>query len=95
MTSPALERRSAPKAPRKAAIRLSELTGIGIKFGRRYIDQSGLLYHILQQVALQHINVMDVSSTATEFVVYVKDDDAQLAFGSIYQRFFAPKRPQH
>ncbi|MCP4606727.1 MAG: hypothetical protein GY847_40500, partial [Proteobacteria bacterium] len=42
---------------------------------------------LIQQVALQNINVIEVASTATEFNVYVRSKDVRLAFDSIYQRF--------
>ncbi len=75
------------KLREKIEIRTTRVTGIGVKFGKRYLNQPGLLSHILQQISFQGINVVEVASTATEFVVYVHDLDAQLAFESIYQRF--------
>lgn len=83
-----------PHLQQSVAVRIAQIAGIGVKFGKRYLDQPGLLYHILQQVALQGINVAEVSSTATEFVVYVAEDQAQLAFDSIFQRFCQKNRQQ-
>ncbi|MCB1045029.1 MAG: hypothetical protein KDC35_18955 [Acidobacteria bacterium] len=70
-----------------ATVASHQMAGIGVKFSKRYLNQPGLLHLILQQVAFQGINVLEVASTATEFVVYVHEEDAPLTFDSIYQRF--------
>ena len=63
------------------------LAGLGVKFQERYLETPGLLYQLLQQLALQNINVVEVASTTTEFNIYLDDRDVQLAFDSIYNRF--------
>ena len=63
------------------------LASVGVKFSERCLTIHGVLYRLLQQVALQNINVIEVSSTATEFNIYVDENDVQLAFDSIYARF--------
>ncbi len=63
------------------------LAGLGIRINEAYIGKPGLLYAILQQIALQGLSVVEVTSTTSEFSVYLTDDDARLAFDSIYNRF--------
>jgi len=72
------------------------LGSVTVKFHPRYITVKGLLYLLLQQAALQNINVVEVASTATEFTIYVAEADVQLTFDSIYRRFARRKRrPLH
>lgn len=71
-------------APRRVRHRLA---GLGVKFQDAYLETPGLLYQLLQQLALQDINVVEVASTTTEFNIYLADRDVQLAFESLYNRF--------
>jgi aspartokinase len=64
-----------------------EIASVGVEFTEEILASSGVLYQLLQQVALQNINVIEVTSTATEFNIYVRKEDARLAFDSIYRRF--------
>lgn len=63
------------------------LAGLGIKFHEKYLSRPGILYMILQRVVFQNINVCEIASTSTEFIIYMKEADIQLAFDSLYQRF--------
>ena len=73
--------RSAPKRV------VRDLAGLGIQISERFTGRPGFLYTILQQVALQGISVVEVTSTTSEFNVYLAQDDVRLAFDSIYNRF--------
>ena len=64
-----------------------QIAGIGVTFRETYSEQPGFLYRLLQQVALQRINVIEVHSTMTEFSIYVRDEDVRLAFDSLYSSF--------
>jgi len=64
-----------------------DIAGLGVKFKEAYTERPGLLYQLLQQLALQNINVVEISSTMTEFNIYVDGSDLMLAFDSIYYRF--------
>lgn len=68
------------------------LAGVGVSFPEPYLTTPGFLYQLLQQVALQNINVVEVASTTTEFNIYVDDDDVMTAFDSIYNRFSRERR---
>jgi aspartokinase len=63
------------------------LASVGMTFSERYLSVKGVLHQLLEQVALQNINVLEVASTATEFYIYVEEKDVETAFGSIFRRF--------
>ncbi len=60
---------------------------ISVSFDPKYLSTPGFLYVILQQLALQGINILELSSTATELILYVKPSDVTLAFDTLYERF--------
>lgn len=63
------------------------LASVGVKFSQEYLTVPGVLHQLLQLVALQNINVVEVASTATEFNIYLNENDVRLAFDSIFARF--------
>jgi aspartokinase len=68
-----------------------DIASVSVKLSDRAIATPGSIYQLLQQLALQNINVIEVMSTATEFNIHLKRDDVRLAFDSIYQRFSASR----
>lgn len=64
-----------------------ELTAVGIKFDAATAQVPGFLYSILQQTTLQHINIVEVASTYTEFMLYVEAKDAKLTFDTLFNCF--------
>ncbi len=64
-----------------------DIASVGVRFSDDTIVRPGVIYQLIQQVALQNINIVEVASTATEFNIYVHDKDVRLVFDSIYQRF--------
>jgi aspartokinase len=64
-----------------------ELASVAVTFDERYLDITGILHQILEEVALQNINVIELTSTATEFCVFMKEGDVHLAFEAIFNRF--------
>jgi len=60
-----------------------DLAAIAISFAERYITVPGLLALILEQVALQNVNVIEITSTFTEFTIFVAQEDAKLAFETL------------
>ncbi|QXD16247.1 hypothetical protein GQ464_004645 [Rhodocaloribacter litoris] len=79
-----LARATVPAAPRQVARRIA---GLGIQFAAAYTEAPGLLYGILQQLALLNINVVEVASTMTEFNVYLDEADLMTAFDALLNRF--------
>ena len=65
----------------------TNIGAVGVGFQEKYLTVTGLLYRLLQHVALQNINIIEVTSTATEFNIYLDEADVRLAFDSIYQGF--------
>ena len=63
------------------------LASVGMTFSERYLSVKGVLHQLLEQIALQNINVLEVASTATEFYIYVEERDVETAFASIFHRF--------
>ena len=64
-----------------------KLAAVGVTFDERYLEVKGILFQLMEEIALQDINVIEISSTATEFSVYLHEDDVQLAFDAIFNRF--------
>lgn len=60
---------------------------LSISFPKQYIRTPGFLYIVLQQVAVQGINIIELGSTATELILYLDRKDLRLAFDTIFQRF--------
>jgi aspartokinase len=63
------------------------LASVGMTFSEKYLSVKGVLHQLLEQVALQNINVLEVASTATEFYIYVEEKDVEVAFSAIFHRF--------
>lgn len=61
----------------------SNLTAIGIKFNETSINTPGLLNLITQLLSFQHINIVEITSTYTEFLVYINEKDTKLAFDTL------------
>lgn len=64
-----------------------DLSAVGVRFHERFLEVPGLLYLLLQPIALQKINVVEVTSTATEFSIFLHERDTRLAFDSLYRCF--------
>jgi hypothetical protein len=63
------------------------LTSIAIKFDEKYNYKPGLLHLILQQLTLQHINIVEITSTHTELIIYLHEEDTRLAFDTLVTSF--------
>lgn len=54
-----------------------------MKFPKEYSEQPGFLYTVLRTLALHSINVIEATSTYSEFTVYIDRKDIQLAFEAL------------
>lgn len=63
------------------------IVALAIHFHPRFAQIPGFLAVLLQQIMLQSINVIEVASTFTEFVLYIDEKNAKLAFDTLYQLF--------
>lgn len=73
--------------PKPFLYRHRNICAIGLSFDKRYVEFPGMLYIVLQQVSLQNINVVEMSSTYTELVLYIDEHDSKLAFETLYSLF--------
>lgn len=65
----------------------AHLAALALRFPSQYAVAPGFLCTVLQQLMLQGINVVEVASTFTEFVLYVDEGSAKLAFETLYGLF--------
>jgi aspartokinase len=63
------------------------IASLGVKYHERYNQIPGMLYQIIQQLAFQSINLLEIASTHTEFIFYVKQEEVHLAFDTLYNSF--------
>jgi hypothetical protein len=71
----------------KVLLKPIRASSVSMSFDPKYLSIPGFLYIVLQQIALQGINILELSSTATELILYVAPDEVTLAFDTLYQRF--------
>ncbi|MFA5842448.1 MAG: hypothetical protein WC882_02095 [Candidatus Gracilibacteria bacterium] len=65
-----------------------DVVGIAVIFDEKHYYQPGIIYMLFQQMTLQGINVIEISSTYTELVLYLERKDLKIAFDSLFNRFF-------
>lgn len=63
------------------------LASVSVAFDKRYLKVKGILFQLLEEIALQDINVIEIASTATELSIFLREEDVQLAFDAIFNRF--------
>lgn len=63
------------------------ISGIGIVFDEKYTRFPGMFYILMQQLLLQNINVIEITSTFTSLVFYIDERDTRLAFDTLYGLF--------
>ena len=66
---------------------MTGVSGLSIALTREHLRTPGVLYRLLQPLALQGINVAEVASTTREFHVYIRDEDVMLALDSLYAMY--------
>ena len=71
----------------KPKLTYTDVASVGVSFNERFIDVPAVLYLLLQQVTLQNVNVIEVASTATELIFYVKAKDVQIVFETLFMKF--------
>ena len=65
-----------------------EIAALSIQFSAQTAAQSGLLFFLLQTIYFQNINLVEITSTFTEFVFYLPQKDLKRAFSALHDRFF-------
>jgi hypothetical protein len=69
---------------------MSGVASLSVSLTDEDLATPGILYRLLQPLALQGVNVVEVASTATEFHVYLAERDVMLALDSLYGAFRRP-----
>ena len=64
-----------------------QVCSICVKFSEKYATIPGMLYMILQRVALQNINLIEISSTYSEINLYFDEQDTRLVFDTLFTCF--------
>lgn len=75
-----------PIAERKGVV------SVGVRFHKKYLEVPGYIYKILQVLALQSVNILELSSTATELVIYIDQKNTQVAMDTIVSAFRPSRR---
>lgn len=74
---------------------LYEQTGVSalaLAFNDKYLKVPGLIYRLCQPLYFQNVNVIEISSTATELILFVDTNSIQLAFDTLFTRFMPKNR---
>ena len=73
--------------PERASHVSSGVASLSVSLTRENLATPGVLYRLLQPLALQGVNVAEVTSTTTEFHIYIREPDVMLALDSLYAAF--------
>ncbi len=65
----------------------SGIASLSVSLSERNLVMPGVLYRILQALALQGVNLAEVASTTTEFHLYLAEDDVMVALDSLHGAF--------
>jgi hypothetical protein len=63
------------------------IASLSVSLTEENLAAPGVLYRILQALAMQGVNLAEVASTTTEFHLYLAEDDVMLALDSLYGAF--------
>jgi hypothetical protein len=73
----------------RPVFRCDDLAAIGVQFDPRYARIPGMLYMLLQRVALHNVNLIEVTSTFTEIHLFVAEEDTRTVFDLLYASFLS------
>ncbi len=68
------------------------IASVAVQFGASYTDVPGMLYMLLQCVALQNVNLIEIASTYTEIIFFVDEADTQTIFDAFYRNFLVRRQ---
>jgi aspartokinase len=80
----ALTRKLLQESPK---LEKQNICSLSVRFSAKLINQPGFLHSLLEQLTFQNINLVEVASTATEFILYLNQADITLAFDTLQQAF--------
>ena len=67
---------------------ISNVSSVGVVFDQKYGNESGILYALIQSISMQGINILEISSTYTEFICYIDSKYRSLCFNTLQKKFF-------
>lgn len=62
---------------------ITDIIGISVKFGLKYMAISNLFYLLIRKLAVKNINILEIVSTATELTFIVNKKDMQVALDQL------------
>lgn len=65
----------------------TNVASLSVSLTDEHLSTSGVLYRLLQPLALQGLNLAEVTSTTREFHVYLAEADVMLALDALYAAF--------
>ena len=68
-------------------IQRKDIGCIALYFPKQYGRTPGFLYAVFQQLFFQNINVIEIASTSRELLIYIDEQDLQLGFDTLFERF--------
>ncbi len=69
--------------PVRPVVQEHDVVAIKVEFSKDYTRVPGLFFALIQKVALQGINILELSSTSTELIFYFDKKDMKIAFDVI------------
>ena len=70
----------------KPIYHFENVSSLAVKFGPSFFETAGVFNSLVQQLYFQNINILEMSSAGTEFILYMKEEDIRLAFDTIYKK---------
>ena len=65
----------------------ANLASVSVQFSEHYAEIPGMLFMLLQRVALQNVNLIEITSTYTEIVFFIDERDTQTVFDTFFRSF--------
>ncbi len=65
----------------------NSISCIAVQLTNESTNMRGTFYFIFQELYFQGINIVEIASTGTELLIYLKNVDTELALETIYKRF--------
>lgn len=62
---------------------ISDIIGITVKFGLKYMSIPNLFYLLIRKLALKNINIIEIVSTATELTFIINKSNLQIALDQL------------
>lgn len=69
------------------------IASLSVGLTRAQLETPGVLYRLLQPLALLRVNVAEVTSTTTEFHIHISEGDVMLALDALYGAFGGRQNP--